>query len=181
MQYNPLTVLPQDIQNDFGAELYSAIPAKMGVYRLVEARRTEGRSFEGQRITVLVVDENGTALPGIPVAFSYSTADKYTLTQDFDWQPPGPHRAFIVRTGGSGEIDQIQNDPIKAGGSGGITLYILQPEYSSDVLTGAGMLHDHTGLYLVYQLRRAGVVPLSEQLTSIEARLQALEAKKSGK
>lgn len=117
--FTPLVILPQDIQNDFGAELYSAIPAKMGVFRLVDARRTEGRSFEGQRITVLVVDENGIAMPGIPVAFSYSTADKYTLTQDFDWQPPGPHKAFIVRTGGSGEIDQIQGDSVKQGGAGG--------------------------------------------------------------
>jgi hypothetical protein len=53
----------------------------------------------------------------------------------------------------------------------------LEPEYSSDVVTGAGMLADHTGLHLTFQLRRSGVVPLAERLAIIEARLAALEAR----
>lgn len=113
--YTPLTVLPNDIQNDFGAELFSATPTTKGVYRLVAAHRTQGSGYQGQRITVLVVDENGQALAGVPVAFAYSTADKYTLTSDFQWQPPGPHKAFIARTGGDGTIDQIQGSPVKQG------------------------------------------------------------------
>lgn len=173
--YTPLNVLPVEIQNDFGAEVFSATPTKEGCYRLVDARRTEGRGYQGQRITVLVIDENGQPLSGIPVAFSYSTADKYTLTADFAWQPPGPHKAFIVRTGGDGEIDQVQGDAVKAGGAGGVTVYILTPELSSDVVTGCGMLSDHTGLYLTFQRRQAGVVPLDERLGGIEARLAKLE------
>ena len=178
--FTPLKILPVDIQNDFGAELFSAIPAKMGCYRLVDARRTEGSSYQGQRITVLVIDENGVAIPGIPVGFSYSTADKYTLTTDFDWQPPGPHRAFIARTGGSGEIDMVlgADGVVKSGGAGGVSVYILQAEHSSDVITGCGQLADHTGMYLVFQLLRAGVEPLDKRLGGIEARLAALEAKK---
>lgn len=175
--YEPLTVLPVDLQADFGAEVFSATPTTEGAYRLVAARRTQGNSFEGQRITVLVVDENGVAMPGVPVAFSYSTADRYTLTADFRWQPPGPHKAFIVRTGGGGEIDQIQGDVIKQGQSGGITVYILSPEFSSDVVTGAGQLADHSGLHLTYQLRQTGVSPLADRLDNFEARLAALEEK----
>lgn len=94
----PLTVLPIDLQRDFMAAVIPATPTAQGVYRLVAARRTEGRGFQGQRITVLVVDENGVAMPGVPIAFSYSTADQYLLTSDFAWTPPTPHRAFIVRT-----------------------------------------------------------------------------------
>lgn len=176
--FTPLNVLPVDLQNDFGAEVFSATPTKQGCYRLVDARRTEGRGYQGQRITVLVVDENGVAIPGVPVAFSYSTADKYTLTNDFQWQPPTPRRAFIARTGGSGEIDAIQGDVVKAGGAGGVTVYVLQPEYSSDVITGCGQLADHSGMYLIFQLRRTDVLPLAERLGGIEARLKALEEKK---
>ena len=43
-------------------------------------------------------------------------------------------------------------------------------------LIGAGMLADHTGLHLTYQLRRTGVVPLMERLANIEDRLTTLES-----
>lgn len=175
--YMPLILLPVDIQNDFGAEVFSATPTKEGAYRLVDIRRTEGSGHQGQRITVLVIDENGTALPGIPIAFSFSTATQYTLTADFAWMPPTPRRAFIVRTRGSGEIDQVQGSVVKQGQPGGVAVYILDPAHSSDVVTGAGMLADHTGLHLTYQLRRAGVIPLPDRLAEIENRLAALEGK----
>lgn len=184
--YQPLTILPPDIQNDFGAAVVSATPTKLGVYRLVAARRTKPKDFESQRITVRVVDEDGVPMEGIPVAFSYSTApDKYTLTNDFQWQPPPPQRAFLVRTSSAGVIDQIQGDVVKDGQPGGVTVYILTPEYSSDVVTGAGMLFDHTGLVLTYQLRRTNVTPAADRLAALEAwvttfdeRLKALEEKK---
>jgi hypothetical protein len=98
------------------------------------------------------------------------------LSPDFLWSPPPPSRAFIVPTAGSGQIDQVQGSAVKPGEPGGITVYILEPEYSSDVVAGAGMLADHTGLHLTYQLRRTGIVPLMERLANIEARLIALEA-----
>jgi hypothetical protein len=82
-----------------------------------------------------------------------------------------------VPTAGSGQIDQIQGSVVKQGQPGGITVYLLEPEYSSDVVTGAGMLADHTGLHLTFQLRRNGVVPLMDRLASMEARIAALEAK----
>jgi hypothetical protein len=175
--YKPLTVLPVDIQRDWMAELHSASEAGAGAYRLVAARRTEGRGFQGQRVTVLVVDENGVALPGVAVAFSYSTADQYLLTSDFKWTPPSPHRAFIARTEGGGMIDQIQGSGVKGGEPGGVTVYILDPEYPSDVVTGAGMLADHTGLHLTFQLLRAGVVPLAEWLARIEGRMAEFDAR----
>lgn len=175
--HTPLTVLPNDLQADFGAVVYSALPTGAGVYRLVGARRTAGNSFEGQRITVLVVDENGAPMPGVPVAFSYSTAEKYTLTPDFAWQPPTPQRAFITRTQGSGQADQIQGDVVKANEPGGVTVFILTPEFSSDFVTGAGMLADHTGLHLTFQLRRAGVIPAADRLSALEAWVTTFEAR----
>lgn len=173
--YQPLTVLPDDIQRDWRASLQPAQPTAAGVFRLVAARRTDPQSFEGQRVTVLVVDENGFPLPNVKVAFSYSTAEFFITTAAFDWMPPQPHRAFIVPTEGSGQIDQIQGSAVKEDQPGGITVYILETEYSSDVVFGAGMLADHTGLYLTFQLRRAGVKPLAEWLADIEQRLTALE------
>jgi hypothetical protein len=116
-------------------------------------------------------------MPGVPVAFSYSTADQYLLTSDFQWTPPVPHRAFIARTEGGGQIDQIQGSGVKQGQPGGVTVYILDPAHSSDVVTGAGMLADHTGLHLTYQLRRAGVTPAADRLAALEAWVTTFEAK----
>lgn len=174
--YQPISILPQDIQRDWMAQVHPLQDAPTGGYRLVGARRTEARGFQGQRITVLVVDENGVAMPGVAVAFSYSTADQYLLTSDFKWTPPSPHRAFIARTQGGGQIDQIQGSGVKEGQPGGVTVYILDPEYPSDVVTGAGMLADHTGLHLTFQLLRAGVVPQAERLSTLEAWVTNFEA-----
>ena len=176
MDYQPLNVLPQDIQRDWMAQLHPTTPTEKGVFRLVNARRTQPGSFEELRVIVLVVDENGIAIPSIKVAFAFSTADPYTLSNDFLWTPPPPQRAFIVPTQGSGQIDQIQGSTVSPGMPGGITVYMLEPEYSSDYVTGAGALADHTGLHLTFQLRRTGVMPLSERLRAIEARLEALES-----
>jgi len=177
MDYEPLNVLPVDVQQDWMATLQKATPTDKGVFRLVAVRRGKAKSFEEQRVIVQVVDENGFPIPNVPVAFSYSTADQYTLSPDFLWSPPPPSRAFIVPTAGSGQIDQIQGGGVKKGEPGGITVYIFEPEYSSDVVTGAGMLADHTGLHLTYQLRRTGVTPLMDRLASLEARVAALEAR----
>lgn len=176
--YTPLTLLPQDIQLDWSAEVFSATPTNKGCFRLVQIHRTDGKGYQGQRITVLVVDENGIALPGVPVAFSFSTADQYTLTADFAWMPPTPRRAFIIRTGGAGEADQIQGSGVKQGQPGGVAVYILDPALSSDVVTGLGMLADHTGIHLTMQRRQTGVIPLPDRLANIEARLAALEGKR---
>ncbi len=174
--YQPLNVLPQDIQQDWMAQLHRATPTEEGVFRLVNARRTQPKTFEEQRIIVLVVDENGFPMPNVPVAFSFSTAEPYTLTSNFLWTPPAPQKAFVVPTTGSGQIEQVQGSPVEKGQAGGVTVYILTPEYASDYVTGAGMLSDHTGLHFTFQLRRTGVESLAERLQKIEERLAALEA-----
>ncbi len=176
--YTPINILPPDIQADWMAQLIKATPTDKGVFRLVNVHRTAPKTFEEQRVIVLVVDENGFPMPNIKVAFSYSTAAPYTLTPDFLWTPPSPQLAFIVGTHGSGQIDQVQGGGVKKGQPGGVTVYLLEPEYSSDAVSGAGMLADHTGLHLTFQLRHTGVVPLLDRLANIEARLAALEAKK---
>ncbi len=173
--YESISVLPADIQMDWMAQLHQAIPADKGTFRLVGARRTNPKSFEGQRITVLVLDENGFPMPNIPVAFAYDTADQYVMTQDFVWTPPLPHQAFVVPTQGGGQIDHVQGSPVKQGEPGGVSVYIFEPEYSSDVVVGAGMLADHTGLHLTFQLQRTGILPLTTRLEAIETRLAVLE------
>lgn len=176
--YQPMSTLPMDIQQEWMATLQRQVsPQAQGHFYLVHVRRTRPKSFEEQRIIVLVVDENGFPMPNIRVAYSYSTADQYVLTPDFLWNPPPPARAFIVPTAGSGQIDQIQGSGVKEGQPGGVTVYLFEPEYSSDVVTGMGMLADHTGIHLTFQLRRNGVVPLMDRLESLEARVAALEAK----
>lgn len=173
MSLEPLTMLPRDIQRDWSANLYPA--SGDSAYRLVSARRTDPLGYQAQRIVVLVLDENGFPLPSIPVAFSYSTAPSYNLTEKFTWSPPLPRRADVVPTGGGGQIDHVQGSVVQAGMPGGVSVYLLDPALASDVLTGGGMLADHTGLHLTFQRRRAGVLPIDERLDAIEQRLSNLE------
>ena len=173
----PLINLPSDIQKDWRAKLLPATITDQveGAFRLIGIRRTKSKSFEEQRLIVLVVDENGIPIPGVTVAFAYSTASPYIVGDDFKWTPPPPQRADIVPTRGSGEIEHVQGSVVADGEAGGVTVCILEPEYASDVVTGAGMLPDHTGLYMIFQLRRTGMKPLQERLGELEARVAALE------
>jgi len=177
--YEPMRVLPAEFQREWLARLNSAPSPEFlaggGVYRLVAIRRTNPAGFEGQRLIVLVVDENGFPLPNVPVAFAYSTARHYLVDEQFKWIPPQPFQADVVATGGGGQIEHIQGGAVKAGQPGGVTVYLLDPDYGSDSVSGMGMLADHTGVHLTFQLRRNGVKPLEQRLAAIEAKLAALE------
>lgn len=171
----PLNILPQDFQLNWQAELHRAEENDNGSFHVVSIRRTAPGTFEEGRIIVLVVDENGFPLSGVKVAFSYSTAHQYAIGQDFTWIPPRPRRADIVATEGSGQIEHIQGSVVQAGEPGGITVYCVEPKYSSDFISGAGALADHTGMHITFMLQRPGVVPLDERLAEIERRLELLE------
>ncbi len=174
----PLTVLPLEIQQKWMATLQRQVsPPAKGHFYLTGIKPTAGAGYQGQRITVAVTDENGFPMAGVRIAFSYSTADQYLLTPDFLWTPPPPPRAFLVPTGGGGVIDQVQGSVVKQGEPGGVTVYLLEPEWSSDVVTGLGQLADHTGLFLTFQLQRNGVKPLQEQINELTHRVESLETR----
>lgn len=177
-KYEPLIILPQDIQYDFMARLDRCYDTEDGAFRLVDIKTTEGQSAMGQRISVMVLDENGFPVPNVQVAFSFDTANQYILLQEYEWVPPYPHRAFLARTDGGGMCDMVlgAEGVVKKGQPGGVTCYVMEQEYSSDAVSGLGMLGDHTGLFLIFQLRRLGVVPLAERLESLDARLSVIEA-----
>jgi hypothetical protein len=148
----PLNALSSDLQINWMAQLHHTEPTEKGVFKLVFAERTGGRSYLGQRVSVLVVNEHNIPMPLVPVAFSYSTAEPYLLTEDFKWTPPSPQKAFIEKTLGGGMVDMVQGSPVKKGEPGGMTVYVLEPEYSSEVVTGCGMLSNHDGMFLVFKL-----------------------------
>jgi hypothetical protein len=173
-----LKQIPIDIQRDYGALLEPAERIETGSFRLTDIRRSLG-DYEDQRVSCYVVDENGMAMANVNVAFAFSTANNFYLDDDFKWLPPRPYRAFITQTDGAGKAEMIlgAEGVVKSGDVGGVTCYVFEPEYSSDIVTGLGMLADHTGLVLTFQLQRAGVVPFNQRLAAIEQRLEALEAK----
>lgn len=174
--YEPLGFVPFDIVQDFGSELFRGYPVEAGIFRLVGVERTEASGYQGQRITVQVVDENGFPVPNVTVVFSYSTGKQFTPPVNSKWfPPPSPWRGHVVQTTGSGMIDQIQGDVIKEGQAGGVTVYIMEPQYSSDVVSGCGMLADHSGMLLTFQLLRTGVQPIGQVLADLEKRVSALE------
>lgn len=173
-----LDSIPVDIQNDFRTSLKRETPTDEGVFRYYSIRRTAPDSWESQRIVVLVIDENGIAMPSVKVAFAYSTANQYLVGPDWKWTPPGPFRADIFSTEGNGQIEHVQGSVVKPGEPGGITVFIAEPNISSDVVSGCGMLPDgHTGQYIVLQCQRFGVVPLMDRLEDIEARITSIENK----
>jgi len=181
-QFTPINVLPQEVQRDFRAYLWIADDQGQppeGEYKLVDIRETPGNGYRGQRITVLVVDENGEAIPNVNVAFSYSTAPFITLSNDFKWSPAYDlFNAFVAQTGGSGEIDMVlgADGVVKDGQRGGVAVWVFEPEYPSDVIYGLGMKPDHTGVYCIFQLRRKGIKPALEELEELRNRVDALEA-----
>lgn len=183
----PLMILPEDIERDFGSYLdRKGIPAAVkGHFALVAAKRTEGGSALGQRITVLVIDEEGDPMPSAPVAFGFSTAGRFWLRSEFLWAPTWGRNALIVSTRGSGEIDLVlgRQGVIEKGGAGGVTVYVFDPEYSSDAVIGAGMLPDHTGLYLTFQRQPKGYKSkedaIDELRASVEEIMQRIDAQQA--
>ena len=178
MQYSQyLETLPVDIMQDWRARLSKGTATQYGCFRLVNVRRTKPKTFEEQRVVVLVLDQNELPMSNINVAFSYDTADIIDLLPNMVHVPRGDlMRAFVVPTGGSGQIDQIQGSAVKPGQPGGISAWVYHPLFSSDVVDGAGMLGDHTGLHLTFKLQRTdGVRTYDEMFQDIYERIKNLE------
>lgn len=168
-QYTPLVTLPDIFYEKWNAQLIQAKEADIGSFELVEIEPTNPLGFMGRRLVVLVVDENGFAMPNIHVLFAYDTAPRRTVYGR-------SYQGDVVQTTGGGQIEHIQGDTIKDGQPGGVSVGIIGGEgYTSDLVTGMGMLADHTGVKLTFQLRRKGVIPFAARLANIEARLSALE------
>lgn len=166
-----MNILPIDIINRWGASLNTSLsPTEFGKFELVDIDPTAPKSFQELRVIVDVIDENGFGLIDIPVAFAYSTANLMPLTDDFKWQPP-VNRAFVTPTQPGGRAEQIQGSTVKEGGAGGITVFIVHPLYSSDIVSGVGALADHTGLRLRFKLNRPGVKSLLQRIEALEAKL----------
>lgn len=174
-QYDELQILPLDLRRDFGAHLHKAQPTGHGAVRLVGATRTTSGALS-QRITVQVLGPEAQPAPGIDVGFFFSSGRTWLPSEDFAWSPPHPWVGDVFATKGSGEIDHIQGSAIKQGQRGGITVSVLHPLFSSDVITGAGMLADHTGLFLTYMVIPTGYIPLREQVARLTERLKQLES-----
>lgn len=174
--------IPIDLINDFGVWIDQAEPTDLGANHVIDIRRSEA-GHDDRRIVVYLIDENGMARSGVPIVFYWDTIkDTYQLTSDVKWlwnpqERNLPRKGLLTRTDGSGKAELILGPEgvVKAGESGGVTCYPLEPEYSPDIVHGLGMMPNHQGLRVTYQLQRVGVLPLDERLEAIEARLAALE------
>jgi hypothetical protein len=164
----PLINLPQSFQVDWQAELHKATPSDHGHFEVIQVTKTKPLSGQELRIVIHVMDENGYPLSGVEAICSYSTAEPYTVSDDFVWSPPSPRRGDRLITDGAGQVEHIQGSVVKAGEPGGITVYIFEPLYPSDYITGAGALADHTGMRITFRLRRAKVKSLMERVSQLE-------------
>lgn len=150
--YSALKSLPMDIKQDWHASLVHGEVASDGIFKLIHAERTDGASSLGQRVSVLVVDKDNHPIPLVKIAYAFDTANFFVVDDNFEWTPPQPQKAFFDKTNGGGESNMIQGSGVKEGQPGGITVYVYEPTYGTDIVFGAGMLSDHTGLYLVFKL-----------------------------
>ena len=135
--YEELQRLPTEFQLKWQAQLHKATPTEQGVFRLIHIEKTSTAGYDSQRINVMVVDENRLPLAAVKVAFAYDTARRFYLDDHFEWAPI-ERKADIFATRGGGETDHSQGSFVKAGDPGGVTVFIIEPEYSSDYITGAG-------------------------------------------
>lgn len=87
--------IPTDIRSKWGARIEPA--SGEAVYRLINMRTTKPKSYEEQRIIVLVVDENNIPLANIPVVFSYSTARSFEVPMRMNWSIPATRGDEIGR------------------------------------------------------------------------------------
>jgi len=165
-----ITVLPQRFQELWMANL---IPTSFNpAFKLVDIKETKPKSGQELKVIVTVLDQDGYIMPGVNVAFSYSTSSPYTISSDSVWNPPGPRLADIVQTVGGLPAEHVQGSVVKQGQPGGITVYILEPESAaSDVVTGMGALHDHTGVHLIFQYKDSSRLTIKERLVNIESYL----------
>jgi hypothetical protein len=179
LSLEPLDHIPFDIVTDYRTTLIKTDPSPCGVFKVIGIRRTAPGSWESQRIKVLVVDENGFPIPAVRVAYAFSTAPEINYKNLFGddvlfrWAPPYSP-ALVVPTSGAGECDVIQNDKIEKGKAGGMTVYVLESDYSSWLVAGAGMLADHSGLCITFMLVRPGVRSLAERISDLEQRMEKL-------
>jgi len=176
----PLVEMPDDINADYGAEIVEPVANEYGRFRVLHVARTAPKGWQGQRIVVLVLDQNYRPIPLMPVAFAWDTyKERYSL-DGFKWTPPGAgpeHKrvAFIEPTQGSGQIDVIQGSGIEKGGKGGTRVWVHHPLLPSAYVDGAGMLADHSGMFIVFVAELVGVLPLEKRLEIIELRLNNMQ------
>lgn len=170
--YSELKQLPEVFQRKWMANIQKAVPGvnSRGVYSLVDIKQTPGRSNRGQRVIVRVVDINGFPVPDVPVMAHFSTAkrDFLVLDETFTYNiPPTIRNGLLEFTTGAGEIDFIQGSPVKMGEPGGMTIYLPDPYMPSDIVTGMGMLEDHTGVLLVFQERVENYISLTAMMQKL--------------
>lgn len=164
--------IPMDIQQDFGVSLVEAEPTEFGKFEFVEIERTEPGSWEEGRIIVEVAEANDLAVR-TEVCFAFSTAPRVFFGPEYQWRPPITKAdRFKTRLG---EIEHIQHSTISPGQSGGVTVVVVHPLYSSDYLTGCGMLEDHTGLRIKFRLVRPGELSYRQEIEDLKRRVAALE------
>ena len=168
-QYHEINSLPVDIQRRWMATIDKTPPTEAGKFTLVGIRPTSPAGYQELKVIVQVIDENRIPLIGVDVIFSYDTAKPFYVDPAIEWQPPLPWRGDVVTTGGDGAAQHVQGSVVKQGQPGGITVFVLSNEYSSDVIHGLGALADHTGLLLTLILKRPGVRSYQEQIDELRA------------
>lgn len=184
--YDALTYIPPEM-NPWGLQLITPEASEFGEYALVGC---EQASIETHH-QVEVVDEDGRPLRGVWVIFGFGSGKSINMPPRINYWRNGPTvlKGNAQRTNAMGYVQHTF-------GEGGEDIFIWGRNKEGDLLYPSAIvknctwqrtpvaMFEHTGVALRFQLRRAGVIPLSGQMAELktflldhEGRITALEGK----
>ena len=142
---------PAFFQHTMGVSIEVVDPTLNGKFAITDIELQTTGDMD-RRIVVQVLNEDSLPLNNVTVGFHFSTYRKRKIfSGNWLWKPTHTNYFETKTRGGMAEL--ILNKPTPDGGVGGVSVEILQPEYSSDFVSGLGMQADHSSPLLTFVLK----------------------------
>lgn len=178
MNTDPLTHIPPAM-SPWGLQLVTPDPGVFGAYHLVGI---EQASIETHH-QVEVIDEDGKPVRGVVVVFGFSSGPNINMPARVNHWPDAP-----VYLKGNAQPTNAMGYAQHTFGEGGEDIFIWDRNDDGDILYPSAIVRnctwqrtpvarfEHTGVSLVYQLRRTNVIPAADRLSALEAWVTTFEA-----
>lgn len=170
-------MIPQEMK-EWNMYLVEPYPSDLGKYELVECTQADIEMHH----QVEVIDEDGFPLRGVWVIFGFDTGPEINLTPSKNYwiNPPRNMRGNAQRTDGAGYAEHTFGE-----GGENIWIWDVEPdgvlrlpspivENCTWVSTPTGRFN-HTGVKLVFQRKRKGIIPQKDKIKELEDRIFAIE------
>ncbi len=170
-------MIPQEMRS-WNMYLVEPYPTDEGKYELVECTQADIEMHH----QVEVIDENGFPLRGIWVIFGFDSGPDINLSPvENHWiNPPRNLKGNAQKTNGAGYAEHTF-------GEGGENIWVWDIESDGILRLPSPIVENctwqtppigrfnHTGVKLVFQRKRKGVVPFSDKVKNLENRIASIE------